>query len=74
MKLWLLQRVRETFVYDEATGFVVRAKTANIARLLASKQSGDEGSFTWLNPVLTSCRSINPEGTPCVILRDFSAG
>jgi hypothetical protein len=75
MKLWLLQRIDEDeSYYDEAFGFVIRAETGKAARLFASKDAGDEGSITWLDPTLTTCRSISDKGSPRIILRDFLAG
>ena len=81
MKLWLLGR--KTYAgYDEAQGFVVRAKDARSARKLAQAQGGDEvrdwgpkGEIPfWTNPRLTTCQELKPEGPERVILRDFNAG
>ena len=86
MKLWLLQPVEnlpdkynpfEPW-YDKASGFVIRAETEKKARKIANKNGGDELGLDrkdkpWLDPKLTSCRELIPEGKEQLILKDFRA-
>lgn len=75
MKLYLLKRMPEDGWYDEANGFVVRAKSPRAARELAAEQCGDEGRGTWLNASTSTCMYLTDKnGTAGVIMRDFSAG
>ncbi len=81
MRLWLLEQWPATpgghtlyAEYDCAYGFVVRAETVAQARVLASTKAGDEGAACWLNPGLSSCVELKPEGEPGIVLRDFLAG
>jgi hypothetical protein len=69
--IFLLTKIHEVD-YDEIAGFVIRAKDAKEARILADKEDND--SFNFLNPLETSCEVINPEGESEIILRDFRAG
>ena len=68
-----------TYPYDKCHGFVVRAKTEEEARTLASERRGrgdevrDFGPV-WEMPTWTSCTILEAEGEPGVILRDFWAG
>ena len=73
--LYLLTRRDSNITYDAADGFVVRARSLQVARRLASKQAGDEGASYWLSPLVEwaligSSQSDREE----VILRDFHAG
>lgn len=77
MQLYLLRR--EPFesalpIYDCNNGFVIRAKSAAKARMLASRQRGDEGSETWLSSHTASCIELTIDGPEEVVLRDFNAG
>jgi hypothetical protein len=83
MKLWLLEPIRpfnrraesqynpwEPW-YDKAFGFVIRAETEVEARIIASKNHGDEGEDAWLSSELASCIPLRNAGDPGVILRSF---
>jgi len=77
MKLFIIEpkiRIRD---YDTSRGFVVRAVTEEQARLIASKNHGDEvydyHDF-WLDNKASSCAELLPEGESELILRDFHAG
>jgi hypothetical protein len=80
MKLYLLEPVDETdntFWYDCAWGFVIRAKTKKEARQIAHENGGDESSKTskpWLDPKITNCTVLTAKGDIGVVLRDFYAG
>lgn len=85
MKLYLLKRIGECD-YDEADGFVVRAKSPQGARKIIAEDwdalhpdsrlpwFGEEGSEPWLNPALTTCQELHADGKPGVVLRDFLHG
>lgn len=60
--------------YDCTLGVIVEAENEESARILAADVSGDEGSGSWLNPALSTCEELAPDGTPGVIMRDFHAG
>lgn len=60
--------------WDKAFGFVVRAKSEHDARLLASKQCGDEREIAWTKCSLSSCVVLSQDGECGVIIRDFCAG
>lgn len=88
MKLWILQnRDHEHFEklgirdpwdpwYDKTFGMVVRAKTEEDARMIASEQVGYEHFETvyekelWTNNKFTTCAELNNEGESGVILED----
>lgn len=65
--------------YDKAFGFVVQAETSAEARKVADKHAGDENfergqpEHPWLDPKLSTCRELRPDGEPGLVLRDFSA-
>lgn len=77
MRLFLLERV-DSVGHDEASGFVVRARSAREARELVSDECvvgpGDEGREAWLDPRRTSCRALREGGKVQIILRDFLHG
>ena len=60
--------------YDCTNGVIVRAKTEEEARHLASKVRGDEGREVWLNEKYSTIEIIKSRGASEVILRDFRAG
>lgn len=60
--------------YDVAIKFVIRAKNEGTARLLASREAGEEGEDFWLNDDHTFCAPLEYEGVERVICRDFKAG
>lgn len=72
--LYILKLRPSNEAYDCAYGFVVRTKTPNHARKLASSMAGCEGQNSWLSSKFSSCRILKSEGSPEVILRDFNAG
>jgi hypothetical protein len=74
MKLWILKRLTDRPEWDVNNGFVIRAETAEAARVLASQERGDEGSRTWLEPEFSSCVELTADGHSEVVLRDFNAG
>jgi hypothetical protein len=75
MKLWILKRLTDRPQFDVNDGFVIRAETAEDARVIASQQrGGDEGARTWLEPERSSCCELTADGPPEVVLTDFNAG
>ena len=85
MKLWLIRPIEKNGSfegtawdpwYDKAFGFVVRAETEDAARHLigdyAVSGSGDEGIEAWLDPELSNCIELLPEGEEEIIMRDFA--
>jgi len=91
MALWLLTRKRRDasgnslIGWDEAAGFVVRARTSQEARNRVAHHldegfdddvggPGGERAATWLDPSKSSCVMLDPLGPERVILRDFNAG
>jgi hypothetical protein len=73
MKLFLVERTGPTD-YDENSGFLIRAKDENTARLIASQQNGDEDKTEWLTPFKSKCEEVSKSGDEGVLLRDFHAG
>ena len=84
MKLFILRQVKEWEPwYDTAKGFIVRAETEQAARQLIYDYAKDrycweddlvagrEGKEVWLNPELTTCTELDPDGKPELIMRDF---
>jgi len=80
MKLWLLRRTSTSarHDYDEADGFVVRARSEAEAREFAASKCGSEGRKSWLGREdgrhATSCVELQADGRAEVVLRDFCAG
>jgi hypothetical protein len=74
MKLWILKRLTDHPEWDVNNGFVIRAETAEAARVLASQQRGDEGAGTWLKSEWSSCHELTIDGPSEVVLTDFNAG
>lgn len=64
--------------WDTNMGFVIRARSEDEARLLASQQSGDEqnwnGGSPWLSVRYTTCDELQVDGEIGVVLTDFNAG
>jgi len=66
--------------YDDAAGFVVRATSALNARNIVAdapraEGPGLEGKNVWLDPGVTTCKTLRPErGEYVVLMRDFRAG
>jgi hypothetical protein len=76
LPLWRLRREDDGQRWDETVGFIVSARTNQEARLVASKDHGDEGAACWKDESLSSCELIAP--TSCFIeseiaLQDFHA-
>lgn len=65
--------------YDKAFGFVVRAASPAEAREIADANAGDENRergnpnpiSPWLDPKLSTCRVLHPDGEAGPILRDL---
>ena len=77
MKLWLLRPIHGHDEwgpwkpwYDKTFGFVVRAETEDEARLLASKQAGDEGHHAWMEPFESTCVELTADGPAGVVIQD----
>ena len=77
MALWILKvNNEEAYIpkYDVMVGCIVRAKTEEMARELASKHRGDETSEVWLRSDWSTCSLLSPSGKDEFILNDFRAG
>jgi hypothetical protein len=60
--------------YDKPFGHVIRAETESDARRLASEDAGEwakEMQRAWLDPSLSTCVELLPDGPPKVVLTDF---
>lgn len=74
MKLYLLTPIKDWLPwYDKCFGVVVRAKTVEQARELASESAGDEGKEVWFDATLTRCEELTNEGEPGRILVNFAS-
>ena len=87
MKLWLLRPIikdkdKNPFDkgasphlwepwYDKVHGFVIRAETENIARAIASVNSGDETANAWIDVKYSSCVELTLKGIEELIIVDF---
>ena len=89
MKLWLLRPIikdkdKNPFVkgasphpwepwYDKVFGFVIRAETENIARVIAGVNAKHEADETnpWLEVGYSSCVELTLEGNEELIIVDF---
>jgi len=67
MKLYLLTREDSGCPLDKTHAVMVRAEHASHARLLASREHGDEGSKVWLGNEVV-CVEIPPQGPSGVLL------
>lgn len=87
MKLWLLKPINGAAPpwggHDMTYGVVVRAEDERAARQLARSQAGDEvrvdltasaNRDAWIDPALSNCVELLPEGGPGVIITNFLAG
>ena len=77
MKLWILRPVKTLNSpwdpwYDKCFGMVIRAKSEELARSLASRYSGSEGSEPWQNPIQSSCEILDKEGPEVVLMLDVA--
>jgi hypothetical protein len=52
---------------------VIRAESEELARSLASRYSGDEGSEPWQNPIQSSCEILDKEGPEVVLMLDIAS-
>lgn len=60
MKIWLLRRT-ERIQYDENISFVIRAETADAARVLAWEKAAyapHEDPNCWIDPTRSSCKDL----------------
>lgn len=76
LNIYHLARKGVTY-YDEASAFVIIAASPDEARRMASDDAGDEGAYTWVDPVDSSCEVIGtalPDAVPGSIIRSFHAG
>ena len=77
MKLWLLKAIDEHPTwqpwYDKAFGFVVRAGSERLARMIASRDAGDEEAEPWLDEKQTTCVELVADGDAKIVLKDFWA-
>lgn len=74
-KVYLIER-QAVIGYDEASGFVVVARTPAEARALAAAKAGDEGPDCWLAADRSTCRSLGtarPREKCGVVLRDYNS-
>ncbi len=69
--LWLLEVIRH-HNYDEYDSHVVRASDEAVARKLCPYATAR--ADTWLNEEYSTCKKLNPRGTPAVIISSFNAG
>ncbi len=73
--LWILKPVKPwREKYDRSFGFVIRAETEAKARAFAASQSQDDHEGVWLDPNLTTCKELSPDGEVGIVLQDFRAG
>jgi len=72
MKLWLLKLLQayevDPGIYDAKIAFVIRAESDWAAREIAEDEGFGTQPGDWLNPLLTSCVELLPEGDEGVIL------
>jgi hypothetical protein len=81
MKLWILRPVKTLNSpwdplcawCDKCFGMVIRAKSEELARSLASRRSGDEGPEPWQNPIQSSCEILDREGPEVVLMLDVAS-
>ncbi len=73
MQLWLLEWINpeDRSTWDCSRGFVIRAKTSQAARKLASSLAGFEGENVWIDPLHSSCVELTPDDDESVIIQDF---
>lgn len=60
--------------YEKSFGFIVRAENEEQARRIATEYGGKEirkNKEAWLNPELSSCNELLPEGEADLVMRDF---
>jgi hypothetical protein len=62
VKIWLLVNLRFDGGLDIVQRMVVRAASADLARVVACGEAKDEGSAVWLDPAKTSCAELTGAG------------
>jgi hypothetical protein len=72
MNFYLL-KLKHNNDYDTVQAQIVRANDENEARRLANRNVGDEGPV-WENPDEVSCKVLDLNGPPEVVLTDYKAG
>ena len=71
MKLWVLKLKQPT--WDTMKAIVVRAKTEESARKLASTVAYSEGKAAWSNSSKTSCEELSSEGESEIIVKSYAS-
>ena len=71
--LYLLQR-KDHVSYDECHDVVIRAKSEEEARQIASNNAGSEGSDSWLNEFTSSCSILTPDGKTGIVIENSLNG
>ena len=71
MNIYVLKRLGRVS-YDECEGFVIVASIEEDARLLANRESGDEGKI-WDDPAKASCKIVD-SGVEGIVIEAFRAG
>ena len=74
MKLFLITRTERAPSYDVVRSMVIRAVDEDQARQEAVMKSMDEGEIMWLQPSMSYCEEINPDGEPQVLCVDAISG
>lgn len=78
MHLWLIEQRPEAEDkwphFDYTDTMVVRAKTKEEARRIASKSAGDEGAAVWLDEASTSISQLDGYGREGIILKQGRDG
>jgi len=77
MKLWLLEakdkhKLWEPW-YDKMFSIVVRAESVGRARIIASKNCGDESPLAWLNSDCSTCQELKSDGKEEPIVINFAS-
>ena len=82
MKLWILKPISTdegtawSPWYDKAFGFIVRAETEAMARIIADESAGNENDnavLPWLDPSQSSCTELTPDGgAEGLVMMDFA--
>ena len=74
-KLFLITRTERAHTsYDVVRSMVVRAEDEAEARQEAAMKSMDEGAMMWLQPSMSYCEEINPDGEAQVLCVDAVNG
>jgi len=77
MKLWILEAAEEHELwhcwYDKMFSIVVRAETEQQARVLASRECGDESPLAWLNSECSTCKELHHSGESGTVIINFAS-